>query len=94
MFYSDDTTTPVANSATALRYQSYLRQFITGNRNTAGYQASDGATSFARDWQIYGPDSQFFNITLNGFQVQSMPESRITNCRFLNQLVANPANGA
>jgi hypothetical protein len=94
MFYSDDTTTPVANSTTALQYQSYLRQFVTQNRKTGRYRTSGGTASFARDWPIYGRDSRFFNITLEGFMDQSMPESRIANCQFLDQLVADPANGA
>lgn len=94
MFYTDDTTTPVANATTALQYQSYLRQFITDNRKVNGYRVSGGADALASEWPVYGQDTLFFNITLGGFVNQPMPESRIANCEFLDQLVANPANGA
>jgi hypothetical protein len=93
MFYTDDTTTPVANSTTALQYQSYLRQFVTSNRK--GYIApTDGETALVPDWSVYGQDSRFFNITLQGFIDEPMPHNREANCQFLNQLVADPANGA
>lgn len=30
MFYADDVYTLVANTTTALQYQSFIRQFVTG----------------------------------------------------------------
>lgn len=93
MFYSDDVTTPVANVTTALQYQTYIRQFVSGN---AKPYLSDtvNATNLAPDWPVYGQDSRFFNISLGGFVDEVMPASREESCNFLNQVTTDPVNGA
>lgn len=93
MFYSDNTTTPVPNITTALQYQSYLRQFVAGQLREK-VSISHNVASLAPDWPVYGETSRFFNISSEGFLDQPMPQSREENCRFLNGIIADPANGA
>ncbi|KFY03325.1 hypothetical protein O988_01556 [Pseudogymnoascus sp. VKM F-3808] len=93
MFYTNDASTPVANSTTALQYQSYIRQFVAGNRRSQPV-VPHRATTLAPDWPVYGKDSLFFNITSDGFIDEAMPQNRESTCQFLNQIVADPANGA
>lgn len=93
MFYTDDVSTPVANTTTALQYQSFIRQFVTG-QTREHLAASITATKPVPDWPVYGQDSRFFNITSEGFIDEAMPQNREETCRFLNKIVADPANGA
>jgi hypothetical protein len=93
MFYTDDTTTPVANTTTALQYQSYIRQFVTGHGNGL-LLTSDREVTLIPDWPVYGQASRFFNISSEGFLDQSMPHNREENCQFLNKVIAEPVNGA
>jgi hypothetical protein len=93
MFYTDDITTPVANSTIALQYQSYVRQFVAGHKRRQLVVPHKEATS-APDWPVYGRGSLFFNITSDEFIDQAMPQNRESTCRFLNRIVADPANGA
>lgn len=95
MFYTDDITTPVANTTTALQYQSYIRQFVTGHKSPGGYPTASGQpTPLIPDWPIYGQESHFFNITSEGFVNNPMQQSREETCQFLNRVVADPSNGA
>lgn len=94
MFYTDDITTPVANTTTALQYQSYIRQFVAVHRNQHGYPTASGKLTSLPDWPVYGRESRFFNITLEGFVNEPMPQSREETCRFLNKVIADPVNGA
>ena len=93
MFYTDDATTPVANATTALQYQSYIRQFVAG-RTKVHLATSGKVPALEPNWPVYGQDSLFFNITSEGFINEAMPQVREATCQFLNQLVADPANGA
>lgn len=93
MFYTDDVSTPVANATTALQYQSFIRQFVTG-QTREHLATSTIATKLVPDWPVYGQDSRFFNITSEGFIDEAMPRNREETCEFLNQIVADPANGA
>ncbi|KAK2785070.1 hypothetical protein FQN53_007963 [Emmonsiellopsis sp. PD_33] len=83
MFYTDDTTTPVDNATTALQYQSYIRQFVTGQTG-----------KLQPDWPAYGQDSHFVNITSEGFMNEVVPQDREATCQFLNKVAADPRNGA
>jgi hypothetical protein len=93
MFYTDDITTPVANSTTALQYQSYIRQFVASHKRKR-LVVPHRATTLAADWPVYGQDSLFFNITSDGFINEAILHNRESTCQFLNQIVADPANGA
>jgi hypothetical protein len=93
MFYTDDASTPVANSTTALQYQSYIRQFVSGQWRKDLVVPRIAAMS-GPDWPVYGGDSMIFNITSDGFVDTAMPQNRQSTCQFLNQIVADPANGA
>jgi hypothetical protein len=57
-------------------------------------QNSAAGLASVKDWPYYGNDSTFFNITSRAFVKEQMPRHLETTCQFLNQLLADPANGA
>jgi hypothetical protein len=57
-------------------------------QNTAAVLAS------IKNWPSYGKNSAFLNITGASFVKEQIPRHLETTCQFLNQVLADPANGA
>jgi hypothetical protein len=95
IIYPNQSLGPVANKTIALQFQKYLRQFVAGY-GREGTPAQNNAAGLAsvENWPYYGKDSSFFNITSAAFVKEQMPRHLETTCQFLNQLLADPANGA
>lgn len=86
-FFYNQELTPVESIPIAREFQERLRRYITGAKNLEKYPDLD-------DWASYDRDETTYDITLDGFEVSQDPLEVNGRCEILNEIFADPKNGA
>lgn len=86
-FFYNQELTPVESLPLAREFQERLRRYITCAENPEKYPDLEA-------WPSYGLDQTSFDITLDGFEVVKDPWEVNGRCEILNEIFADPKNGA
>ena len=90
-FFTDNTTTPVANIQTAYAAQAILLEYIF--RKELPVKPDVPYPHSLHDWKHFGKDTDTANITEAGFEFVPYPDATARRCAYLNSLLEDPKNG-
>ncbi|KAK2765999.1 hypothetical protein FQN54_007514 [Arachnomyces sp. PD_36] len=86
-FFYNQEFTPVESIPIAKEFQERLRRYITGAENLEKFPDLE-------DWPSYGLEQTTFDVTLDGYEVIRDPWEVNGRCEVLNEIFADPKNGA
>ena len=87
----DNTSTPVASLESAFAAQNYLLQFMF--RQDFPVRPNASYAGRLSDWPVFSNNETVANIAVKGFEFGPQGRATMERCRFINELVLDPANG-